>query len=51
MGEVLIFAWKVELELEVGQRTVRPWFWHHDGDIAYDVQVLGRRRAIVGHER
>ena len=43
MGEVLIFAWKVELELEVGERTVRSWFWDHDGDVADHVQVLGRK--------
>ena len=48
VGEVLIFAWKVELE--VGKRTVRSWLWDHDGDVADHVQVLGRRRAILGDE-
>ena len=45
MGEVLIFAWKVELE--VGQRTIWPRLRYHDGDIADHVQMLG---AIFGDE-
>ena len=40
MGQVLIFAWKVELELEVGERTVWSWFRHDDGDVADDIQML-----------
>ena len=50
MGEVLIFARKVELKLEVGKRTIRPRLWDHDGDIADYVQVVGRKRAIFGDE-
>lgn len=50
MGEVLIFAWKVELELEIGERTVWPRLRDHDGDVADDVQVPGRVGAVLGHE-
>lgn len=41
MREVLIFAWKVELE--VGQRTIRSRLRYHDGDIADHVQMMGGR--------
>lgn len=43
MREVLIFAWKVELELEVGERAVWPRLRYHDGDVADHIQVLGAR--------
>ena len=51
MREVFVFAWKVELELKVGERTVWSRLWDDDGNVADHVQMLGRGRAVLGHER
>lgn len=47
----MIFAGKVELPLEVCERTARSWLWHDDGDVANNVQVRKRRGTIIGNER